>query len=208
MEWINKISRIVCLNLEKREDRLLEFAEMADKYEIPFERVSAIEDEQGARGLRDSMIEIFKEAIENNRPNLLVFEDDAEIVVGKDEFHLWMNKAVEQLPENYWMLFMGCQLTGNGCKFHSANLIRVSKAFSTHAVLYSLQGMKEIMSRDFQYPIDNFYVAELQEHGHSYCTYPLLASQRVGYSDIGKNEISWKPFIDQRFNQQVANIRR
>lgn len=208
MEWINKISRIVCLNLNKRDDRLLQFAEMADNYEIPFERVSAIEDEQGARGLRDSMIEIFKEAIENKRPHVLIFEDDAELVVGKDEFHLWMDRCVEQLPETYHMMFLGCQLTSNGCKWFSANIIKVEKAFSTHAVLYSLQGMKEIVAREFGYPIDNWYVEHIEPMGHSYCTYPLLASQRKGYSDIYKNEINWKPFIDQRFNQQVAHIRR
>lgn len=106
------------------------------------------------------------------------------------------------------MVFLGCQLTSNGCKFHSPNLIRVQKAFSTHAVLYSLQGMKEIIAREFGYPIDNWYVENIQPMNESYCAYPLLASQREGYSDIGKNEISWKPFIDQKFNQQVANIRR
>lgn len=208
MEWINKIDRIICLNLNKRTDRLLDFAKQADEYNIPFERYTAIEDEQGARGLRDSMINIFNEQIERKAQHTLIFEDDAEIKVGKDEFHLWMNKAIEQLPENYWQLLLGCQLTSNGCTFHSPNLIRGTKMFATHAVIYSLQGMKEIMARNFDYPIDNFYVSELQQYGNIYCTYPLLVSQRPSYSDIGKNEIDWRPFIDQRFEQQVANIRR
>jgi hypothetical protein len=151
---------------------------------------------------------VFQEAIDANRPNLLVFEDDAEIVVDKIWFHEYMNMVVNQLPENYHMVFLGCQIAGNGCVFHSTNLIRVQKAFSTHAMIYSLQGMKEIMGREFGYPIDNWYVSDIEILNQSYCSYPFLVSQRIGYSDIGKRVQDWKPFLDQRFNQQVANIRR
>ena len=50
MSWVNKIDRIVLLNLNSREDRLLESAEQFEKYGIPYERVTAIQDkEQGAQ---------------------------------------------------------------------------------------------------------------------------------------------------------------
>lgn len=183
---------------------------MTDKYSIPFERVSAIHDkQQGARGLMDTMVELFNDAVEKKVQHLLVFEDDAEIVVGKDEFHLTMNNIIEQLPENYHLCFLGCQLTSNGCRFHSANLIKVQKAFSTHAVLWSLQGMKEVLSRGFGFPIDNWLVDHIEPLGNSYCTYPFLVSQRDGISDIGGgNFISWKPFLEHRFLQQLNNIRK
>ena len=209
MEWLNKIGRIVCLNLLHREDRFLVFTEMMEKFEIPFDRINALHDkEQGARGLRDTMANLFKEEIEKGTRHLLVFEDDAEIITYPHLFHPVMDKVIQQLPENYHMIFLGCQITSNGCKWHSANLIRVIKAFSTHAVIYSLQGMKEIMARDFGYPIDNWYVSEIQDMGHSYCTFPFLVSQRDGISDIGGNFISWKPFLEQRFSQKVGEIRR
>lgn len=209
MEWIDKVNRIVVLNLLHREDRLLDFTKQAEEYQIPFDRINAIHDKQaGARGLRDTMLNLFKEEIAKGTEHLLVFEDDAELVTESHIFHTTMNKVVEQVPENYHMVFLGCQITANGCKWFSENLIRVVKAFSTHAVLYSLQGMKEVASRDFGYPIDNWYVAELQNAGHSYCTYPFLASQRDGVSDIGGNFISWKPFLEQRFKQKFGEIRR
>jgi hypothetical protein len=209
MEWLNKIDRIVVLNLPHREDRLLAFTEMMEKFRIPFERINAIYDrESGARGLRDTMRNLFSEAVERGLQHLLVFEDDAEIIVGSERLNAAMDGALGQLPENYQMMFLGCQLTGNNCRFFSTNLIRVNKAFSTHAVLYSLQGMKEILARDFGYPIDNWYVEEIEPMGRSYCTFPFLVSQRDGYSDIGLNFISWKPFLEQRFNQQIGHIRR
>jgi len=209
MDWLNKTGRIVCLNLPHREDRLLDFTKQMEEYEIPFERIEAIRDEQqGARGLRDTMVKLFNEEIPKGTEHLLVFEDDAEIVVNKETFHDTMNNVMNQLPEMYHMIFLGCQITSNGCKWHSGNLIRVVKAFSTHAVLYSLQGMKEIVSRGLGFPIDNWYVAELQNFGHSYCTYPFLCSQFPGHSDIGGNFVDWKPFMDVRFSQKIHEIRR
>lgn len=209
MGWLNKIDRIVCINLVHRTDRLLDFTSQMEEYEIPFERIHAMQDkEQGARGLRDTMVNLFNEEIQKGTEHLLVFEDDAEIITYPHLFHPAMDKVMQQLPENYHMVFLGCQITSNGCKWHSANLIRVQKAFSTHAVIYSLQGMKEIMARDFGYPIDNWYCDNLQAMGHSYCTYPFLVSQVTGFSDIGGRVQDWKPFLEQRFAQKVAEIRR
>lgn len=208
MNWISKVERIVCLNLLHREDRFIAFTEQAEKYSIPFERVNAIYNEQqGAAGLRDTMAALFNEQIAKNAYHTLVFEDDASILVEPFWFHEYMNKVMEQLPENYHMVFLGCQLTNRVSHFHSPNLIPVSKAFSTHAVLYSLQGMKEIMARNFGYPIDNWMVDEIQTLGQSYCTFPLLCSQVPGVSDIGKNFIDWTPFIVDRYNQKVGRLK-
>lgn len=203
MEWQNKISRIVVLNLPERDDRLLDFAKQAEQYNIPYERISAIKDTQGAKGLRDTMVLLFNDCISMGLENCLVFEDDAEIVASPPVFDDTMNKVVSQLPGNYWMCFLGCQITGSISHYHSPNVIQATMMFSTHAVLYSLQGMKEIAGRDFKYPIDNFYVSDIERYGHSYCTYPLLCSQKPGYSDICQNEISWVPFIDAKYQQKI-----
>lgn len=206
MKWINQIDRIVCINLTHRTDRLLDFTEQMEQYEIPFERVSAIQDkEQGARGLMETMVGLFKEEISKGTEHLLVFEDDAEIKVQPLTFHNTMNAIMEQLPPNYHMVLLGCQLTGRINAFYSANLIQVIKAFSTQSVLYSLQGMKEIVNRGLGFPIDNWYVENLEILGHTYCTYPLLCSQKPGISDIGGgNFMDWRPFMDVRFEQKIS----
>lgn len=204
MGWVEKINKIVVLNLPHREDRLLHFAEQAEKYQIPYKRIEAIKDEQGARGLMDTMAKLFSEEIEKGTKNILVFEDDAMILTEPFWFHDTMDKVMEQLPENYWMCFLGCQITGSISHFPSQNIIQASKMFSTHAVIYSLQGMKEIMARDFDYPIDNYYVDKIEPHGHSYCTYPLLCTQIEGMSDIGNSEINWSPFIVQKYAERLS----
>lgn len=204
MSWVEKIGRIVCLNLAHREDRLIAFTEQAEKYSIPFDRIPAIYDqEQGARGLRDTMVKLFNEEIEHETKHLLVFEDDCDMVADPFTFNDTMGKVMEQLPQNYDMVLLGCQLSHRITQFHSDNLFPVLMAFSTHAVLYSLQGMKAIISSKLEYPIDNDMVAKIQPLGRTYCVYPLLCSQTPGVSDIGKTHISWKPFIEGRYEQKI-----
>ncbi len=205
--WVSKIGRIVCLNLLHREDRLLQFTKQAEEYGIPFERVSAIYDaEQGARGLRDTMVNLFNEEIAKGIKHLLVFEDDCEMVVPPPIFNDVMDKVMEQLPINYHLCYLGGQASGRFTHFHSANLLPVQKYYATHSVIYSLQGMKEIMARDMQFPIDNWMTSAVQRLGHCYTTHPLLCSQFPGYSDIGKNEINWRPFIVPRHEQKIAEM--
>ena len=145
MSWTNFFDAIFLVNLAKREDRLLAFTEDAEKYGIPFTRIEAIEDTQGARGLRDTMKGIFEQAISQNWDNILVFEDDADFPISTEDFNHTMNEVINQLPENYHICFLGAQLTVPPSYFHSPNLLNGQRMFSTHAVAYSLQGMKEIL---------------------------------------------------------------
>lgn len=208
MSWINFLDKIYVLNLTKRTDRLLQTTKDFEEFEIPFERVSAIEDnEQGARGLRDTMYNLFNDAIENNYEHILIFEDDCKIITTKEVFDETMEAVVKQLPDNYHMCFLGGQASHRFSHFHSANLLPVTMYFSTHSVIYSKQGIKEIMARDFLYPIDNWYVTEIEPLGHSYCVHPLLCSQYAGYSDIGRNEIDWEVFIVPRHAQKINEMR-
>lgn len=207
MSWKAFIDKVYVVNLQKREDRLLETAKLLEDYEIPYTVFPAIEDrEQGARGLRDTMLLIFKDALENNYDNVLVFEDDVDILVSKIEFYDTLNNVVGQIPENYIMCFLGCQITGSVTHFVGSNVLAAQKMFATHAVIYSSQGMKEIIANNFDYPIDNYYVEHIEPMARSFCVFPLLCSQVAGFSDIGGNEISWKPFIEGRYHQKIAEF--
>lgn len=204
--WQNFFDEIYVINLLKREDRLLQTTKDFEEYEIPFTRISAIEDENGARGLRDTMTQLFTEAIAKGYKNILVFEDDAKVVVDKIWFTMTMENIVAQLPENYHLCLLGGQPAQKFSHFFSSNLIPVNMFFSTHSVAYSLQGMKEIMSRGMGFPIDNWMIDAIQRLGHSYCTYPLLTSQHPGISDIGKNFIDWTPFIQTNYERRLAEM--
>lgn len=206
--WYDNI-KIVCLNLPFREDRLLQFVEQAEKLGIPFLRVESIYDsEQGARGLRDTITRLFNQEIVNGTKHLLVYEDDAMCVESPEVFNQTMEKVVNQLPPDYHMVFLGCQITGRIKSFYSENIFPVVHAYSTHAVLYSLAGMAAVLASDLQYPIDNHLVQTVQLEGKCYAVHPLLFSQVPGHSDIGKNFIDWSPFIIDRHQQKIVEFKQ
>lgn len=205
--WQNFFDEIYLINLDKRLDRYKESLRQLESCETNFKRISAIEDnESGARGLRDTMLLIFNEALKNNYKNILVFEDDVEFVVEPFWVGETIKAVVEELPENYFICYLGGQPTGGFRDYYSAHLLPVNKYFATHAVMYSQQGIKEIMARGLGYPIDNWLVDNIQTEGNCYCVHPMLASQRPDMSDIGKTFINWKPFMDTRHNQQINEL--
>lgn len=205
--WINFFDEIYVVNLLKRSDRLLQITEDFEKYEIPFTRINAIEDEQGARGLRDTMLELYRNAISKGQKNILVFEDDCKIVVEKWWFDETMTNIVTQLPSNYHLCYLGGQMSSRPSHFFSPNLVPVVKYFATHSVIYSLQGMMEIMAREMQYPIDNWMVEAIQSLGRTYTCHPLLCSQYAGISDIGGGQyMDWHPFIVPRHEQKINEM--
>lgn len=192
-----------------REDRLLDSAKILEEYEIPYQVFPAIQDkEQGARGLMNSMLAIFDEALTNGYENILVFEDDVKMVEDKITFHDVLDKAIKQLPGNYHLLYLGGQATGGYEYWHSDNLLPAVKYFATQSVIYSKQGIKEILALGMKYPIDNFIVEELQPMTRCYAIHPILCSQRDGFSDIGGQPMNWDVFITPRHNQKVAEINR
>lgn len=208
MSWKAFIDKVFLVNLQKREDRLLESAKLLEEYEIPYEVFPAIEDrEQGARGLRDTMINLFNTSLAANYENILVLEDDVKFLTTPQEFHYTMNEAVKQLPENYRLFYLGGQPTAGYSYRHSLNLLPALKYFATQSVCYSNQGMKEILARGLGFPIDNWIVDEIQIDGRCFAVDPILCSQRAGYSDIGHNDIDWNPFIEPRHNQKVAEMK-
>jgi GR25 family glycosyltransferase involved in LPS biosynthesis len=202
--WTEFFDRIVVINLPKRLDRLLEVTEEMDKYNIPFELVDGMTSELGgAEGLRLTVEKIFKESIEKEHKNILIFEDDVVFVENPNSF---MDEVVKQLPENYDIVFLGCQCTKGMNYRYSPNLLQLDGAFATHAAFYSLQGMREIINNGLKAPIDNYYVSDIQTLQRCYVTFPLLATQRAGVSSIGNTYIEWDKFITPRYYQKLGEM--
>lgn len=206
MQWVDFVDQIYLVNLPQRTDRLVASAEELERFGIPYKRWAAKYNEHhGAIGLRDSMIDLFRSALDLGYKNVLVFEDDVMFV--RSDVNEVMNKAIDQLPPDYRILFLGCQPTAGFTRFQSENLLPVTKAYATHAVMYSELAMRECVNLGLGYPIDNWIVDNIQPKGGCFVTYPLLATQRPDYSDIGRTHIDWSPFIVQRYNQKIQELK-
>ena len=201
MSWINFFDAIYVINLRKRVDRLLEVTEELEKYNIPFQLITAIENENGAEGLRQTVENIFKNSIEKKHEQILIFEDDNYFLHDPNPI---MEVAVKELPEYWHILYLSGQASNGFNRRHSSSLLQLDTCYSTNAWAISNQGMKEILAAELKAPIDNSVVDSVQKQQKSFITYPLLASQRAGVSDIGGTFIDWNSFIINKYNEKLS----
>lgn len=200
MPWTKFFSNIYLLNLPERKDRLVASALELGCMGIEATVFPAIKCDNGQEGVYLSLMKIFRHAVDNLYSSVLIFEDDFERCTGVPDFNQTMEKAVRQLPEYWHMLFLGANLpVPELVTQYSANLLRTKRALGLHAVAYSHECMQMILCLPRQLPVDLQIANFIHPLGHSYVTYPLLCSQRVGYSDIEKRVTNYRVYLEDRY---------
>lgn len=199
--WHNSFDRIFLINLPERKDRYSQSAQELARYRIPFELFPATKRKDGREGLYITMRALFERAVTEGYRSILVYEDDA---LFKREPGPVMEKCVRQLPENFDLLYMGCNLAQQPTCFVGDNLVNITGALSTHAVAYSQACMKRILSFPQILPFDLFLLHNIQPAGRSYCTCPMLVTQRIDYSDIENRLTDWSAVLDERFESKIS----
>lgn len=177
-------------------------------YDIPFERIEAIEHQKGAEGLRLTMVMIFQRAVKNNYQNILIFEDDLDII--EPSINEVMSEVVKDIPPKFDIIYMGCQLCNVPSGFYNKHLMKVKNAYATHAAIYSLKAINKLLNQNFYAPIDNCFCATIQNENNTYATYPILVSQIVSKSDI-YNDIpvmDWRQYIQGRYWKQITAMKQ
>lgn len=201
--WLNHFDKIYLVNLPARRDRYWISTWELSKYSIPFETVRAIAHPDGREGLYQTMRILFEQAVDKQYKRILVFEDDLKIVGPMDQV---MGKCVAQLPEDFDLFYLGCNLARRPSHFYSENLLPVTRALSTHAVAYSLEAMKRILSLPKFLPVDLLYADVIQQAGRCYCACPMLVTQYPGFSDIEKRQTDWTHALDERFLAHTRDL--
>ena len=84
---MDKISKIVYINLERRKDRLTEIEQELQTYGLSGERFNAISHSMGIVGCNMSHTQVLKDATTAGLETLLVFEDDFQFLVDKPTFY-------------------------------------------------------------------------------------------------------------------------
>lgn len=205
--WQQFFDRIFVINLKKRKDRLLDIFDEMERMDIDFELVTAIENEEnGAIGLRDTVLQILEDAKKNQYESILIFEDDCVFTVDKETLDSTMAGAISQLPFDWQILYMSAQCSMGFTHRVGSNLLGLQGAFATHSWAISKQGILDILGSNLQAPIDNHIVANTQKQNKTYITYPILTTQRSGFSNIGKADINWDVFITTRYYQKLAEF--
>lgn len=205
--WTDYFQKIYVINLPERFDRMYETKNLLDEYEIPFERFEATKYEHGYFGLVLTMKSMFKYCLDNGIERVLVFEDDVKFVEGKEFTNNTMQTCVNGLTTLDWgQFYLGLQHVKPFNKFVQPNILPVEHGYSTHAVAYNKHCMENFMNNYVDQPIDNYFVNSYQQFHKSFCSYPLLATQRKGFSNIGGQEIDWDIYITPNFNKFTAHL--
>ncbi len=214
--WQNYFDRIFLINLAHRRDRLEESIQELHSRGIQFEVYPAIYDkDDGARGLFNTMTELFKKSVHNSWNNILVLEDDIQIQIPNSSSYL--DKCIEELVGVDWDLFY---LGGNvQDKLIPAtdNLFRCMKILSTHGIGYSAATQNLILNelkkgqrrvKHHGEPYDQLLERVVQPRGKTYIANKLVAVQRPSFSDILGFEIDYNNRIQQVFNKRLSEINK
>jgi len=83
---MNYLGGVFYINLDKRPDRKAEIETELNNIGLKYERFSAVDMKPGLVGCGYSHIEVLKLARERGLKNVLIFEDDFQSLVSKEEF--------------------------------------------------------------------------------------------------------------------------
>lgn len=208
MNWTDAIDRIYCISLPKSHERRKTFLKEMAKYDIPVSIWPGIYNKDGAFGLYETYRQIFQNSVDNDFDSILVFEDDAVIL--EPQINEIMNRIIDQLPDDWELIYLGCNPFGGFSCFVSENLLQLnSGAYTTHAVMYSKKGMEHIlkwMDKTLS-TIDGVIANLVQPDMNCYATFPLLCAQSEGYSYIQQRNVDYTSLIQERYEEKLKLIK-
>lgn len=223
MSWKDFFQSITIIHIESNKPHLIErkgkMLEMTFGYRINASFYPAIADANGIVGLNYTMKSIFEGCLKHNIKKILVLEDDAVFIQDPNKY---MPAIVKQLDQRIWdICYLGINMDNPDNIFENfadTNLLPVRFAYATHAVAYNQGAMKRMMelynckdettrNANMETPFDVLLNRVYPPAAECLrcCTYPLLATQRSGYSDIEKKELTYE-FIEERYNHSISHL--
>lgn len=187
----DRFKKIYCINLDRRTDRWEQSNSLFQRFGVTVERVSGMEDDPPWNGLRKTVIEIFKSAIEDDHESILIFEDDVDWDPGFDGlFEMHWNS----LPEDWDMFYLSAAHQLWPDRYNDL-LFRLKWSTAAHAVGFRRKCFERVLD-ELESKMDAIDVAysRLQTELNAYCCVDPIAWQRRSYSDI-EGEEKWYPYL-------------
>lgn len=185
------------IGLKAREDRWKRCIEIFEEIGVTkVTRIATVQDmENSHRGyMKDFMMMLRK----FQGADLMFFEDDFELTEGWEEV---FDQAYRDLPKNWDMLYLGCNLT-SPLKKVTNSLYRVQGAWLMHATLLRKEWIDFILK--FYRPdkcriIDEWY-RQQAPYREFFMTMPQISYQRPDYSDMEGMYVDYK---NMAFNNKL-----
>lgn len=216
------IDKTFVINLPDCIERRKTVSKELSLHGLSFSIWDAVRNDDGAKGLIETMKQLFEYCIKTGLNNILVLEDDVVLVNRSLSLLYW---SLDKLPEDYHLFYLGGNILFPPEKM-TDSLMLIRGMYATHAVIYSaasIQLILKLLKKDIHLAYDQILLQNIQNLGKSYCSYPMIANQRKGKSDIfvynpqlhrgmGRyynvetEEIDWGLMMDDRFTQMTKNI--
>jgi hypothetical protein len=197
---LNKYFPIVwVLNQEKRKDRLEIFEQRAKHQDLQYKVFKSVPHPRSFTSFNLSVLCMLAYFYETGHDRMLMLEDDVEF---SEDYRLQFTQSVGELPDNWELFYLGCNIIENGHEPYSTNLARIRAAWTTHAVGIRRSVAEEILSQPYNVHegmIDDYFAKKICPKGNAYACRPMIATQRPVYSDL------WGKHADYTGLFQTAN---
>jgi hypothetical protein len=181
------------INLDSRTDRREQFETECKRMELHVERFPAIVHPKGvALGCTASHLQVVKNARDRGHPCVMVFEDDFQFLVSKEEFE----HVLANLPEDYDVVMLGYKATREepySTMFGRTLEAQAGSGYIVHQKAYDtliarweegLALFEENPGHHWLYTCDQYWKA-LQPEMRWYHAIPRVGKQRASWSDLG-----------------------
>lgn len=186
---MNKIEKIVYINLKKREDRNEQIKNELKNFD--YTRFEGIEHTSGIIGCGLSHLSVLKMAKECKWKNILIFEDDFMFLVSPEEFEKQLDQFFNsKIDYNVLMLSYNLQ-QGSLCNDFLGKVIeaQTTSGYLIHEKYYDTlikcweEGLELLIQtgQHWNYALDQYW--KKLQHDNWYYFLTRIGKQRDGYSD-------------------------
>ena len=203
MKWKQLWTDVIVINLPERTDRFARTDSDLASFNVNYKLWKATKDDNGIKGLCLSMKALLSWILTTDIQHFIVLEDDCN---WKMDFNDFLNILADQVPLDYDLLYLGCNLTSQPERY-SENLLRISTSYCTQAIAYNRKIVETILADlDRIEPYDIKLMKIVQSRGRCYCTYPMFCEQYGGYSDIENKDMDWAMYQRITYNSYTKGI--
>lgn len=188
-----------CITLAERYDRTVQAKNEFSNCGLNVEMVTGIKLSPGWIGCRESYLS----CLNLGKNVFAIFEDDVMFM------RCWrqtIRKAMLQLPKDWDALYLGATLN-EPLERYSDNLFRLRKGWTTHAIIWNNQNgiVDYILNHADSIRKIDVFLACVQDMFNVYLTYPMVATQRPGHSDIINSYTDYSQ-IQERYERYTKGM--
>jgi GR25 family glycosyltransferase involved in LPS biosynthesis len=189
------------INLNRRTDRRKDFEKECQQIGIVVEHFAAVEHRLGGYGCLQSHIQVLKLARERRYPTVMIFEDDFQFLVSRNEF----KSILASMPAEFDVMMLSYNLLKSkpyNERFGRCLEVQTTSGYVVHQRFYdtllaNLEEALELFTKDLthtgyqKYAIDQYW-KRLQPTSNWFYSLRRVGRQQAGYSDVENMVVDYK----------------